>query len=364
MSRFNGENIQISIFGQSHSDAIGVVIDGLPSGITVNEENIKSFMKRRAPSSSKFSTQRKEEDAPIFVSGVLNGKTTGASVCAIIFNKDQRSKDYSALFNTPRPGHADYTARVKYKGFEDTRGGGAFSGRMTAPLCIAGAIAKDYLAEKGITIGSHILSIGEISEERFDPVCVTADELTSVTAKSFGTLSDEKGAQMLEKIADARSDRDSLGGVIECAAVGVPAGFGGELFDGVESELASLVFSVPAVKGFEIGSGFEASRLFGSKNNDSFYYDASGNVKTETNNHGGILGGITSGMPLIFKVAIKPTPSISKVQKTVNLQTKENTEIVIGGRHDSCIVPRALPVIESCLAITLLDKIIKKDLYT
>ncbi|MBQ2882018.1 MAG: chorismate synthase [Clostridia bacterium] len=358
MSQFKGENISLSVFGQSHSEAIGVVIEGLPSGITINEDNIKAFMKRRAPSASAFSTQRKEEDSPVFVSGVLNGKTTGAAVCAVIFYKDQRSKDYSALFYTPRPGHADYTARVKYKGLEDTRGGGAFSGRMTAPLCIAGAIAKDFLAEKGITIGSHILSVADISEERFDAVNITAEELNSVTAKPFGTVSDEKGQQMLEKIAEARDNCDSLGGVIECAAVGVPVGFGGELFDGVESELARLAFAVPAVKGFEIGSGFEASRLCGSVNNDPYYYDEFGNVKTETNNHGGILGGLTSGMPLIFRAAIKPTPSIAKTQKTVNLQTKENTELVIGGRHDSCIVPRALPVLESCLAITLLDKLI------
>lgn len=360
MSVFRGKNISVSVFGQSHSEAIGVVIEGLPSGITINEDSIKAFMKRRAASSSAFSTQRKEGDEPVFVSGVLDGKTTGAAVCAVIYNKDQRSKDYSALFYTPRPGHADYAARVKFNGHEDTRGGGAFSGRMTAPLCIAGAIAKDFLSEKGITVGSHILSVSDISEEKFDPVNITAEELKYVTSKPFGTVSDEKGSAMLEKISAARDDCDSLGGVIECAAVGVPAGFGGEIFDGIESTVAKLVFSVPAVKGFEIGAGFEASKLRGSENNDPFYYDENGNVKTSTNNHGGILGGITSGMPIIIRAAIKPTPSIAKVQKTVNLETKENTEIEIKGRHDSCIVPRALPVIESCLALAVFDEIIKR----
>ncbi|MBE6890778.1 MAG: chorismate synthase [Ruminococcaceae bacterium] len=359
MSVFHGKNISVSIFGQSHSEAIGVVIEGLPSGITINEDSIKTFMKRRAASSSAFSTQRKEGDEPVFISGVLNGKTTGAAVCVVIYNKDQRSKDYSALFYTPRPGHADYTARIKYCGFEDTRGGGAFSGRMTAPLCIAGAIAKDYLEEKGVTIGSHILSVSDISEERFDSVNVSAEELKKVTSKPFGTVSDEKGRAMLEKIAEARNDCDSLGGVIECAAVGVPAGYGGEIFDGIESTLAKLVFSVPAVKGFEIGAGFDSTKLCGSENNDPFYYDENGVVKTFTNNHGGILGGMTSGMPIIFRAAIKPTPSIAKTQKTVNLETKENTEIEIKGRHDSCIVPRALPVMESCLALAVLDELIK-----
>ncbi len=359
MSVFHGKNIFVSIFGQSHSEAIGVIIEGLPSGITINEDSIKAFMKRRAASSSAFSTQRKEGDEPVFVSGVLNGKTTGAAVCAVIYNKDQRSKDYSSLFYTPRPGHADYTARVKFGGYEDTRGGGAFSGRMTAPLCIAGAIAKDYLEEKGITIGSHILSVSDISEERFDSVNVSAEELKKVTSKPFGTVSDEKGRAMLEKIAEARNDCDSLGGVIECAAVGVPAGYGGEIFDGIESTLAKLVFSVPAVRGFEIGAGFDSTKLCGSENNDPFYYDENGVVKTFTNNHGGILGGMTSGMPIIFRAAIKPTPSIAKKQKTVNLETKENTEIEIKGRHDSCIVPRALPVMESCLALAVLDELIK-----
>lgn len=358
MSTYIGKNITISIFGQSHSEAIGVSIDGLPAGIAIDEEKIGAFMRRRAPSKSAFSTARAEADAPVFLSGVLDGVTTGAAVCAVIYNKDQRSRDYAALYNTPRPGHADYTARIKYSGREDFRGGGAFSGRMTAPLCIAGAIAESYLSERGITVGSHILAVDGMRDEPFDPVNVSAELLSEIKSKPFGVIDDERGAAMLEKIAAARESLDSLGGVIECAAVGVPCGLGGELFDGVEAKLSRLVFSVPAVKGFELGAGFGASELHGSENNDEFYYAADGTVKTRTNNHGGLLGGITSGMPIIFRVAVKPTPSIGKKQHTVDLAAHTDTEIEIGGRHDACIVPRALPVIESCIMIALLDEMI------
>jgi len=355
MSVFHGKSITVSIFGQSHSEAIGVVLEGIPAGKTVDMDALKAFMQRRAPSSTAFSTHRKEPDEPVFVGGVVNGVTTGAAICALIFNKDARSRDYSALMNTPRPGHADYTARVKYGGAEDIRGGGAFSGRMTAPLCIAGGLAIQWLREQGITIGSHIAAIGEAMDTRFDPLSVSAEELATLGKKPFGTISDAAGETMLSAIAEARENRDSLGGVIECAAVGVPAGFGGELFDGVESTLARLVFSVPAVKGFEIGAGFGAAKLRGSENNDAFAYE-NGRVKTLTNNHGGLLGGLTSGMPLLFRAAIKPTPSIGKKQQTVDLAAGENTEIEIGGRHDACIVPRALPVMESCMALALLDE--------
>jgi len=361
MSNWKGEILNLSIFGQSHGPAIGMTLTGVPSGYRVNFDELQQFLNRRAPGNDPFSTSRKEADKPEFLSGLINENTCGTPISAVIRNTNTRSGDYANLLQCPRPGHADYTARIKYEGLEDTRGGGAFSGRMTAPICILGAIAKDFLSEKGITIGSHILSVAGISEDKFDPVNVSADDLKNASSKLFGTLSDEKGREMLSEITKARENGDSVGGVVECAAVGVPVGLGGELFDGIESELAQIVFSVPAVKGFELGAGFESAKLYGSTNNDPFYYDDAGNVKTETNNHGGVLGGITSGMPLIFRAAIKPTPSIAKKQKTVNLQTKENTEIVIGGRHDSCIVPRVLPVLESCLAITLLDKLIAKS---
>ena len=355
MSVFHGKSISISIFGQSHSEAIGVVLEGIPAGKTVDMDALRAFMARRAPSASAFSTSRKEPDEPVFVGGVVNGVTTGAAVCALIFNKDARSRDYSALMYTPRPGHADFAARMKYGGAEDIRGGGAFSGRMTAPLCIAGGLAIQWLGEKGITVGSHIASVAGIEDVMFDPLDLPADELTAPGRKAFGTISDAAGEAMLSAIAKARAEQDSLGGVIECAAVGVPAGLGGELFDGIESTLARLVFSVPAVKGFEIGTGFGAAKLTGSENNDGFAYQE-GVVKTLTNNHGGILGGITSGLPLVFRAAIKPTPSIGKKQQTVDLAAGENTEIEIGGRHDACIVPRALPVMEACMALALLDE--------
>lgn len=358
MSSYKGKNITISIFGQSHSEAIGVSIDGLPSGIPIDEERIAAFMGRRKPSGAVYSTARSEADKPSFLSGVYNGQTTGAALSAVIYNSDQRSLDYSALYNTPRPGHADYTARVKYGGAEDHRGGGAFSGRMTAPLCIAGAIAQGFLRERGVTVGSHILSVGGVRDESFDAVNISSELLCNIAKKPFGVINDDKGTLMLEKIAHAKAELDSVGGIIECAAVGVPCGYGGELFDGLESSIARLVFSVPAVKGFEIGRGFGAADVYGSENNDEFYYDESGNVKTSTNNHGGLLGGITSGMPLTIRVAVKPTPSIGKTQRTVDLSKKTDTEITIGGRHDACIVPRALPVIESCLMIALMDEML------
>lgn len=357
MSTFNGKKISVSVFGQSHSEAIGVTVDGLPAGIRLDGEKIAAFMKRRAPSASAFSTSRAEPDVPVFVSGILNGVTTGAAVTALIYNTDQRSRDYSALYNTPRPGHADYTARVKYGGAEDHRGGGAFSGRMTAPLCIAGAIADGLLREHGIVTGSHILSVGGVTDAKFDPVSVSAETLDAVTSKPFSVIDDEKGAEMLDLIAKTKADGDSVGGVIECAAVGVPVGLGGELFDGIESTVARLVFSVPAVKGFEIGAGFAAASSNGSRNNDGFYFDGD-IVRTRTNNAGGILGGITSGMPVIIRAAIKPTPSIAKPQHTVDLSTGKDTEITVGGRHDACIVPRALPVIESCLMLAVLDELL------
>ena len=320
-------------------------------------EALRRFMARRAPSASAFSTRRREPDEPVFESGVVDGVTTGETIRAVIYNKDARSGDYDSLVNRPRPGHADYTARMRYGEGVDLRGGGAFSGRMTAPLCIAGGLALQWLARKGIAVGAHIAAIGGIADEAFDPMSVTAAELTTPGKKSFPTVSDASGAAMLEAIETARTQQDSLGGIIECAAVGIPAGWGGELFDGVESTLARLVFSVPGVKGFEIGAGFGAAKLRGSENNDSFRYE-NGQVKTLTNNHGGLLGGITSGMPLIFRAAVKPTPSIGKKQLTVDLSTGENVELEISGRHDACIVPRALPVMEACMALALLDAMI------
>lgn len=359
MSVYRGKNIRIEIFGASHEESIGVEFGGIPAGLSVDGDALRVFLARRAPASSAGSTARRETDEPVFLAGLKENITTGETIRAVIYNRDARSRDYASLKNTPRPGHADYTARVKYGEGVDLRGGGVFSGRMTAPLCIAGGLAMQWLERRGIAIGAHIAAIGGIQDTPLNPVTITAEELKHQKEKAFAVFSEEAGAAMLAAIEKARAENDSLGGIVECAAVGVPAGWGGELFDGVESSLARLVFSVPAVKGFEIGAGFGAAVLAGSENNDAFCY-CDGQVKTGTNRHGGLLGGITSGMPLVFRAAIKPTPSIGKRQNTVDLSTGETVGIEIGGRHDACIVPRALPVMEACMALALLDEMLEE----
>lgn len=355
MSGVWGNKVQVSIFGESHGKAIGIVIDGLEPGIEIDMEAVNKEMARRAPGKNKFSTQRKEGDEVQIVSGFFNGKTTGTPLTAFIWNSDQHSSDYSNIKDTPRPGHADYTGFVKYNGFNDYRGGGHFSGRITAPLVFAGAVAKQILAKKNIVIGSHILSIHNVKEEYFDKVNVNEATLKSLINKEFPVLDDEKGLKMKEAILGAKDELNSVGGVIECCALNLPAGLGDPFFDSVESTLSHLLFSVPAVKGVEFGLGFDITKLKGSETNDEYYYDEDRNIKTYTNNNGGILGGITNGMPLIFRAAIKPTPSIYKQQRTVNLKTKENDDIAIAGRHDPCITLRAVPVIEAVCAIGILD---------
>lgn len=349
-----GNKIKVTIFGQSHSEAIGCVIEGLPAGFTLDIDKINAFMQRRAPGKDRFSTQRKETDLPEIVSGLVDGVTCGAPITAIIRNSDQKSKDYDNLKLVPRPGHADYTAYIKYGGCNDIRGGGQFSGRMTAPLCFAGAICMQLLEEKGILIGAHIASIHGVSDECFDAVDVTKEQLDNIKTKDFCVISDSAGEQMKSEIDKARIEQDSVGGIIECAIIGMPKGVGGPLFSGIEGRLSSAIFGIPAVKGIEFGAGFSVVNMYGSENNDSFYFDGN-EVKTLTNNHGGILGGISSGMPIIFRAAIKPTPSISKEQDSVNLKTKTTEKLVISGRHDPCIVQRAVPVIEAAAAITILD---------
>lgn len=355
MSGVWGNKVQVSIFGESHGKAIGIVIDGLEPGIEIDIEAVNKEMARRAPGKNKFSTQRKEGDEVQIVSGFFNGKTTGTPLTALIWNSDQHSSDYSNIKDTPRPGHADYTGFVKYNGFNDYRGGGHFSGRITAPLVFAGAVAKQILMKKSIVIGSHILSIHNVKEEYFDKVNINKETLNILTNKEFPVLDDEKGLEMKEAILKAKNELNSVGGVIECCAINLPAGLGDPFFDSVESTLSHLLFSVPAVKGVEFGLGFDITKLKGSEANDEYYYDEAANVKTYTNNNGGILGGITNGMPLIFRAAIKPTASIYKEQKTVNLKTKENDDIAVVGRHDPCITLRAVPVIEAVCAIGILD---------
>lgn len=354
MSCSFGEKIKISVFGQSHSEAIGIVVDGIPAGIKLDMDKISRFMARRAPGNNAYSTKRKEADIPTIISGVVNGITCGAPLCAVIKNSDQHSKDYSKLKTLPRPSHSDFAAYVKHNGFNDIRGGGNFSGRMTAPLCFAGAVAMQILEEKGIRIGAHIEKIAGVSDSRFDPVSVDADLLKDVSSKEFPLIDDSVKEKILSKIEEARLDRDSVGGVIECAVTGLPAGLGEPMFDGVENVISRAIFAIPAIKGIEFGNGFDCADLRGSENNDDFTV-TDGKVTARTNNHGGILGGITSSMPVIFRVAVKPTPSISKPQMTVNLETMTQEELVIEGRHDPCIVPRAVPCVEAVTALALIN---------
>ncbi|MBQ7597863.1 MAG: chorismate synthase [Clostridia bacterium] len=354
MSCSFGSKFKITVFGQSHSDCIGVVIDGVPAGLHPDLDAISAFLRRRAPGKGAHTTARKETDAPQILSGIVDGVTCGAPLCAVIQNENRRSGDYDALKNLPRPGHADFTAFEKFDGYADTRGGGNFSGRMTAPLCFAGAIAKQILAESGITIGAHISRLAKIDDAPFDPIGIDAKTLKQIAEKDFPVLRDDVKDAMLAAIAAAKEDGDSVGGVIECAAVGLPVGWGEPIFDGAESIISHLVFGIPAVKGIEFGSGFAGADLRGSENNDAFTVK-NGEITTKTNCHGGILGGITSGQPLIFRAAIKPTPSIAKAQTTVHLQTLQEETITIGGRHDPCIVPRAVPCMEAAMAIALLN---------
>lgn len=361
MSSSFGEQVKIMIFGQSHSEAIGVVIDGLPVGEEIDLERVQQFMERRAPGRNAYSTPRKEGDIPHVVSGLFEGKTCGAPICAVIENTNTRSKDYDKLKDLPRPAHADFTAWVKYKGANDHRGGGHFSGRLTAPLCFAGAVCMQILERKGIRIGGHILAIQGVKDIPFDPVEIDEETLKAVTAKAFPVQDDTAGEAMQNAIAAARAKADSVGGIIECAVTGLPVGVGEPMFDGLESRLAAAVFAIPAVKGVEFGKGFGVAELLGSENNDAFIYEADGTVKTKTNNHGGSLGGISSGMPLLLRAAFKPTPSIGQAQDTISISKGENETLSIVGRHDPCIVPRAVPCVEAAVAVALLDLICRME---
>ncbi len=350
MSSTYGENLKLSIFGQSHGAAIGMTLDGIPAGLAVDFEKLQAFLNRRAPGQNHWSTPRKEEDRPEFLSGILEGFTCGAPIAAVIYNHNTRSDDYNNLKSCPRPGHADYTAQIKYGGFQDSAGGGHFSGRLTASLCIAGGLCKQWLAEMGIYIGAHILNIaGAHYDDRFDPV---QPQLSAVDPE-FPVLNRSKGAAMQAEIARVRAEGDSLCGGIECAITGLPAGLGEPMFGGVENRIAQILFGIPAVKGVEFGE----TLCYGSTNNDAFV-EENGQIRTATNHCGGVLGGITNGMPVIFNVSIKPTPSISLPQQTVDLQTGTETMLQIHGRHDPCIVPRAVPVVEATAAIAIFDMIL------
>lgn len=355
MSANWGTNIELSLFGESHGKAIGIVIGNLPAGIHLDMDEIRWHMKRRAPGQNKMSTPRVEKDEVQIMSGLLDGITTGAPLCAMIENSDQHSKDYSLLKECMRPGHSDYPAYIKYKGFNDVRGGGHFSGRLTAPIVFAGSVARQILKQKGIVVGAHIQSIHNVYDDSFG-VDITTYDIENLSQQQYPTLNSEVFAQMQNVIEEARMHQDSVGGTIECAIINVPAGLGNPFFDSIESHLSSLLFSIPAVKSVSFGLGEKITELMGHEANDVYYYE-NDQVKTKTNYNGGITGGISNGMPIVLKVGIKPTPSISQKQETINIQTKENTEIEITGRHDPCIVPRAVVVVESMVALGILDMI-------
>lgn len=357
MSSEFGHLLKISVFGQSHGKAIGVVVDGLPAGEAIDLDELQAFLDRRKPGKNRLSTARKESDAPTFLSGLENGKTCGAPLCAVMENGDQHSGDYAGLTDTPRPGHADYTAAVKWGGQADMRGGGHFSGRLTAPLCIAGGIAKQILARRGIHVGAHLSEVAGISDMPL-PLHPTAELFEKLAAKDFPVLDDGAGERMQQAILAAREELDSVGGIVECAAIGLPAGLGDPMFDGVENRLAAALFGIPAVKGVEFGAGFAAARSRGSENNDAFSVQ-NGAVVTDTNHAGGILGGITNGMPILLRTAMKPTPSIARAQKTVRLSQMEEIPLEIRGRHDPCIAHRAVPVVEAVTAAVLLDLLLE-----
>ncbi len=342
-----GKRIRLSIFGQSHAEAIGMTLDGLPAGMNVDMDMLQRFLNRRAPGRSEWSTARREEDIPEFLCGLKDGLTCGAPLTAIIRNTNVRKKDYADLQTLPRPGHADFTAQLRYHGFQDTSGGGHFSGRLTAPLCIAGGVLLQELERRGISVAARIVQIGSVRDDSaFDG---------PVSEKAFPVSNGGAAEKMTEAIRTAKAEGDSVGGVIECMVTGFPGGVGDPFFDGLESRLSQMLFSIPAVKGVEFGAGFASASLRGSENNDPFCVSPEGQIATVTNHAGGILGGITNGMPIVFRLAVKPTPSIAMEQQSVNLESMKTQTLQIRGRHDPCIVPRAVPVAEAAAAIVLFD---------
>lgn len=349
-----GQSLRLSIYGGSHDPEIGVKATGLPTGEEISLPALLAFMKRRAPGQNAYSTTRKEPDTPVFLSGLTDERTDGTPLHAVIRNTNQRSGDYANLADIPRPSHADFAARMKYGDTVDLRGGGHFSGRLTAPMCILGGICLQMLERRGIRIAAHVASVGGVRDVPFDRVALSAADMDALLSKEFPTLSDAKGEEMRAVIEEARLSADSVGGTVECAAIGLPAGLGEHMFSGVEGRIAQIVFGIPGVKGIAFGNGFDCAALHGSENNDPFCTDGK-TVRTKTNNAGGILGGMTSGMPLVFTAALKPTPSIGKEQDSVSLSKMENVRFTVKGRHDPCIVPRAVPVFEAATAIALVD---------
>ena len=353
------DNLKIEINGASHAESIDVTVWGIPQGIEIDLDELQEYVDRRKARKTIYSTKRLEEDKINVLSGIENGVTTGDAIKCVVYNLDPHSNDYTKLQDTPRPSHADYVAKVKYNGKEDMRGGGRFSGRMTLTICILGGIAKQILKNHNIQVEGYVQSIANINSTSYKDRDIKAEEIQALD-NSFRVIDLDKKELMLEKIQQAAANKDSVGGVVEAIAYNLPVGLGGPLFESMEGKISYAMFAVPAVKGIEFGSGFDISKMTGSTANDCFYYDENKNVKTYTNNNGGINGGITNGMPLTIRVALKPTPSIAQEQKTIDMATKTNTTIQIKGRHDSCIVPRAVVCVESVLALCILDSIIKQ----
>lgn len=349
-----GNKLRVTVFGQSHARAVGCVIDGLPAGFTPDMEKVSAFMARRAPGQGPWSTARRESDAPEVLCGLVDGRTCGAPLAAVIYNADTRSQDYEGLRRTPRPSHADLPALIKYGESFDIRGGGQFSGRLTAPLCFAGALALQLLERRGVTVAAHISQIGRARDGTPDFAAVGREDLISLAGKTLPVFDDGAGRAMEAEIEAARREADSVGGAIRCFAVGLPAGLGEPMFGGMENRLSAALFGIPAVRGVSFGAGFGAAGMRGSEHNDP-YCVRDGKVALKTNRAGGVLGGMTTGAPLVVNVCVKPTASIAREQETADLASMENARLTVRGRHDPCIVPRAAPVVEAVTALTILD---------
>ena len=365
MANTYGNNIQLTIFGGSHAPEIGMTLTGFPTGVRLPEADLLAFMARRAPGQGPWATSRKEPDIPVFTSGVTVEETAegriyvsdGTPMRAVILNTSQRSGDYASLSDTPRPSHADYPARVKFGDTVDLRGGGKYSGRLTAPLCIAGAFCMAYLRNKGIEIGAHILQIGAVKDASFDRLHLTPRDLHAPAGSPFPVIDPEAGEAMKGEIECARMTADSVGGSVECAVIGLPVGIGDHPFDGMEGRISSILFSIPAVKAVAFGDGFDFVLGYGSTHNDAYRME-NGKIVTATNHCGGIVGGMSTGMPVIFSCGFKPTPSIGTEQNSISLSRCENTTLTVQGRHDPCIVPRAVPVVEAAAAVAVMDMLL------
>ena len=363
MASVYGDALRLSIFGQSHSEAVGFSLDGLPAGIPVDLDELQAFMDRRAPGRDPTATPRREADLPRFIAGLHEGRTCGAPLAAIIENADTRSQDYRELERVPRPGHADWPAHVKYRGYNDVAGGGHFSGRLTAPLCAAGGVALQALATQGITVVAHLARVADVEDDPLDPLELRPEQAGAVLRNPLPCISAEAARAMRERIMEAKEELDSVGGIVECAAYGIPAGVGDPMFDGMENRIAKIAFGIPAVKGVEFGAGFGVAGMRGSRDNDPYRMDAEGRVRPRSNNAGGVLGGITTGAPLVWRAAIKPTPSIGRPQESVDLATGQDAELTVKGRHDPCIAPRAVPVAEAACALAVLDALLVDDAF-